>query len=226
MRTIYIILAAILLVSCKSQKVFSLMEQEPLITTEWIDGNLWAYQSKGDFIVGMTIQDDGENYQIGLLIQNNSVAKVIFDPLDVSAKFGYGNSIKELQVYTYEEYHKKVKKNQNWELALAGLSAGLNAANAGWSTTYVNGHPQTTYNYGAAAAVNSANMMNLSNMERIMRLERNAIKYGYLKKNTIHPGEGIIGYMNIKRKGREGLLSIDITVDGNNFPFLWHMQKK
>ena len=77
-----------------------------------------------------------------------------------------------------------------------------------------------------AAAVNSANMMNLSNMERIMRLERNAIKYGYLKKNTIHPGEGIIGYMNIKRKGREGLLSIDITVDGNNFPFLWHMQKK
>ncbi len=226
MKTIYIILAAMLLVSCKSQKVFSLMEQETLLTTEWIDGNLWAYQTKGDFIVGMTIQDTGETYQIALFLQNNSDRKITFDPINVSAKFGHGNSTKELQVYTYEEYHKEVKKNQNWELALTGLSAGLNAARAGWSTTYVNGHPQPTYNYGTVAAVNSANMMQLSTMERIMRLERNAIKHGYLKKNTIHPEEGIIGYMNIKRKGREGLLSINIIVDDNNFSFLWHMQKK
>lgn len=226
MKTIYIILAAMLLVSCKSQKVFSLMEQETLITTEWIDGDLWAYQNNGDFIVGMTIIDTGENYQIALFLQNNSNKKITFDPINVSAKFGHGNSTKELQVYTYEEYHTKVKKNQNWELALSGLSAGLNAASAGWSTTYVNGHPQPTYNHGVATAVNSANMINLSNMERIMKLERNAIKHGYLKKNTIHPGEGIAGYMNIKRKGREGLLSIDIPVDGNNFSFLWHMQKK
>lgn len=225
MRTIYIILAAMLLVSCKSQKVISLVERNNEIT-EWRDGNFWAYQNKSGFIVGMTVREDGGNYQIELFLYNDSNSKATFCLEDVTAQFGNEKSIKELQVYTYEEYHKKVKKNQNWELALSGISAGLNAANAGWSTTYVNGHPQPTYNYGVAAAVNSANMINLSNMERIMKLERNAIQQGYLKKHTTHPGEGIIGYMNIKKKGKEGILTVNIPMGGNTFTFMWLIKKK
>lgn len=225
MRTIYIILAAMLLVSCKSQKVISLVERNNEIT-EYRDGNFWAYQNKSGFIVGMTVREDGGNYQIELFLYNDSNSKATFCPEDVTAQFGNEKSIKELQVYTYEEYHKKVKKNQNWELALSGISAGLNAASAGWSTTYVNGYPQNTYNYGVAAAVNSVNMMELSNMERIMQLERNAIQQGYIKKHTTHPGEGIIGYMNIKKKGKEGILTVNIPMGGNTFTFMWLIKKK
>lgn len=225
MKTIYIILAAMLLVSCKSQKIISLVERNNEIT-EWRDGNLWAYQNKGGFIVGMTVQEDGGHYQIELFLYNDSNSKTTFFPEDVTAQFGNEKSINELKVYTYEEYNKKIKKSQNWELALSGISAGLNAASAGWSTTYVNGYPQNTYNYGVAAAVNSVNMMELSNMERIMQLERNAIQQGYIKKHTTHPGEGIIGYMNIKKKGKEGILTVNIPMGGNTFTFMWLIKKK
>lgn len=230
MKTIYIILAAMLLVSCKSQKIISLVEQDYNIVTEWQDGQLWAYQTKGDFIVGMTVNeakdDYGKYYQIGLFIQNESSFNMTFHPEDVTAQFGNEKSIKELHVYTFEKYQKMVRRKQNWELALSGISAGLNAASAGWSTTYVNGYPQNTYNYGVAAAVNSVNMMELSNMERIMQLERNAIQQGYIKKHTTHPGEGIIGYMNIKKKGKEGILTVNIPMGGNTFTFMWLIKKK
>ena len=43
--------------------------------------------------------------------------------------------------------------------------------------------------------------------------ERVTKEQGYLKKNTIHPNEGIVGYMNIKRK-KGNILTINIPING------------
>ena len=48
---------------------------------------------------------------------------------------------------------------------------------------------------------------------------------GYLKKTTIHPGESIVGYMNIKRK-KGGLLTVEIPVGKDAYLFDWDVSKK
>ena len=48
---------------------------------------------------------------------------------------------------------------------------------------------------------------------------------GYLKKNTIHPNEGIVGYMNIKRK-KGNILTINIPINGNVYSFELDVNKK
>ena len=46
-----------------------------------------------------------------------------------------------------------------------------------------------------------------------------------MKKNTIHPGETICGYMNIKRK-KGKLMVVDIDICGCNYCFAWDVGKK
>ena len=53
---------------------------------------------------------------------------------------------------------------------------------------------------------------------KMMADERVTKEQGYLKKNTIHPNEGIIGYMNIKRK-KGHILTINISISGYIYPF-------
>lgn len=48
---------------------------------------------------------------------------------------------------------------------------------------------------------------------------------GILKKTTIHPNEGILGYMNIKRK-KGSSMTVYIPVDVNTYSFVWDITKR
>lgn len=48
---------------------------------------------------------------------------------------------------------------------------------------------------------------------------------GYLKITTVHPGEGIIGYMNIKRE-RGQMMTVNIPVGDGVYSFEWDVTKK
>ena len=51
------------------------------------------------------------------------------------------------------------------------------------------------------------------------------ISQGYLKQITIHPNEGIIGYMNIKHK--KGVhMTVNIPIEGQVYSFDWDVSKK
>ncbi len=59
----------------------------------------------------------------------------------------------------------------------------------------------------------------------MMSDDKKTISQGYLKLTTVHPDEGIIGYMNIKhRKGVR--MTVNIPVDGQVFSFDWDVSKK
>lgn len=65
-------------------------------------------------------------------------------------------------------------------------------------------------------------MMALSKM---MSDDKKTISQGYLKLTTVHPEEGIIGYMNIKhRKGVR--MTVNIPIEGLIFSFDWDIAKK
>ena len=207
--------------------------------TEYNDGLLWAYRQIDNYVVGMTnnvSKDDyGKNYQIQIFIKNISNSSVTFDPERVTSTLydKYGDTT-EMKVYSYERYMKKVKNQQAWAMALTGFAACMNAGMAGYQTTYTKSYApgripytqvSTTYNYSAASAANMAASTQMMTLGMMMKDDKKTISQGYLRKTTIHPDEGIIGYMNIKyRKGQR--MTVNIPVGSEVFSFDWDVEKK
>ncbi len=231
---------ALYTLSCSVQaQEFLVAENDTTVLTEYNDGRLWAYRHIGDFVVGMANyvdkDDYGKNYQILIFIKNLGETSALFDPSLVTSMLenNHGET-EEMKVYTYERYMKKVKTQQAWAMALTGFAAGMNAGAAGYQTTYTTtygaGHMpytqvHTTYNYAAASAANMAATTQMMTLSKMMSDDKKTISQGYLKLTTIHPDEGIIGYMNIKyRKGVR--MTVNIPIEGQVFSFDWDVAKK
>lgn len=119
-------------------------------------------------------------------------------------------------------------------MALYGFSAGFNAGMAGHSTSYStsyssNGYAYTTvthhYDANAAYQANMAASYQMQTLRNMMENDRTVKEQGYFKKTTVHSGESIVGYMNIKRK-RGKILTVDIPVNGYVYSFDWDVSKK
>ena len=144
------------------------------------------------------------------------------------------NRTLQLEVYTNEEYQKKVKRLQTWTIALYGISAGLNAGTAAHSTSYStsyspNGYAYTTitqhYDANAAYQANVASTNQMLTLGQMMENDRAVREQGYLKTTTVHPGEAIVGYMNVKRKkGKK--LTVNIPVNGSIYTFDWDVSRE
>lgn len=214
-------------------------ENDTTLLTEYNDGRLWAYRQIGDFVVGMTNylekDDYGKNYQILIFIKNLGATSTLFDPsLVTSTLVNKHGETEKMKVYTYERYMKKVKSQQAWAMALTGLAAGMNAGAAGYQTTYTTTYGagrmpytqvHTTYNYAAASAANMAATTQMMTLSKMMSDDKKTISQGYLKKTTVHPDEGIIGYMNIKHE-KGASMTVNIPIGGQVFSFDWDIAKK
>ena len=148
MRSFVIIFILFLASSLKAQ-TFVKADNDTTVMSEYNDGRIWAYRQIGDFVVGMTNyeEDDdyGKYYQIAIFIKNLGESSITFDPDKVtSSLYTKRGDTLALQVYTFDEYMKKVKNAQAWSMALLGFSAGMNAGMAGYQTTY-----STTYGAGS-----------------------------------------------------------------------------
>lgn len=236
MKTKFIIHVALLLVatllmfSCKAPKrTIQLLEYEdPDLFTEWIDGKYWVYKNDSSSVVGMAVyfdsDDYGDYYQINLFVMNLSDHAIIFDPCSVSARLASGRNVDSRNAYTTEEYMDKIAKKQRRDNILYGISAGLNAAAAGYSTTYSNGYAYTTYNPSVSALAGMVASNQLHAMNSNTEYDKKIKQVGYIKKNTIYPGEGLNGYMNIERKKPDaGVLCIEIPVEGKTYMFQWYI---
>ena len=220
-------------------QTFVAAENDTTVMSEYNDGRVRAYRQLGDFVVGMTNYEEkddyGRYYQIAIFIKNLGDAPVTFEPEQVTSKlYRKDNDTIPLTVYSYDKYMKKVKNAQAWSMALLGFSAGMNAGMAGYQTTYTttygaNHMPytqiHTTYNYAAASAANMAATTQMMTLSKLMSDDRNTKSQGYLKITTIHPNEGIIGYMNIKRKKGQSM-TVNIPIGGQVFSFDWDVTKK
>ena len=127
---------------------------------EYQRGEAWPYYNKNGIMLGMTnnqVKDYGKWFQIPIVISNNSLFPVDFDPTEIRAVLVDKNGTeRELRVYSANDYMKKVRRSQNWSMALAGLAEGMAAASAGYSSSTTN----STYNgysstYGSASAYGS-----------------------------------------------------------------------
>lgn len=238
MRNLFLVILLCLASTLKAQ-TFMKAENDTTVMSEYNEGRLWVYRQIGNLVVGMTNYEEkddyGRYYQIAIFVKNLGESSITFDPDKVtSALYTKRGDTISLQVYTYDEYMKKVKDVQALSMALFGFSAGVNAGMAGYQTTYTSTYGagympytqvHTTYNYAAASAANMAATTQIMTLGKLMADDRNTKSQGYLKITTVHPGEGIIGYMNIKRK-RGISMTVNIPVEDKVFSFDWEVNKK
>lgn len=238
MKKILIAIFSCLAYTVTAQEII-VSDNDTTVLTEYHDGLLWAYRHIGDYVVGMTNNeqkdDYGRYYQIAIFVKNLGEESILFDPEEITSElYRKSGDTLSLEVYTYDEYMKKIKNAQAVTMALLGFSSGLRAGAAGYQTTYTTTygagympytHVSTTYNAAAASMATTAATTQMLTLGKLMSDDRNTKSQGYLKKNTIHPNEGIIGYMNIKRKKGQ-IMTVNIPVGESVCSFNWDVSKK
>ena len=226
-----------LAIICKAQTF--IYPQNDSIMTEYNDGKFWVYLNKNDIVVGLSCFEEKDNYgkyyHLDIFIKNLSERPIIFRPDSV-----YSNLLTKkddtlrLEVYTNEEYQKKIKRSQTWAMALYGISAGINTGTAGYSTSYSTTYSPKGYTYtsitnhydaNAAYQANVASTNQMLILGQMMDNDRTMREQGYLKTTTIYPDEAIIGFMNIKRK-KGKVLTVNIPIDNYIYIFDWDVNRK
>jgi antitoxin component YwqK of YwqJK toxin-antitoxin module len=237
--------------------------------TQYKDGTTWLYYVKNGLTIAQTnttIKDYGKWHKIDLIITNNSMLPIEFDPEKDITAYSVDKKEREkvLAVWSCDKYMKKVKKAQTWAAIGIGLAEGLATANAGYSTSTTNTNSYysgTSNSYGSASAYGSGgyaygsyysnslysgtantssttttydaaaayqtrvlSQQRMANFADAQWNEQNAKQMGYLKKNTIYPGETIQGYVNIQRISGV-FVYITININGAEYVYAWSYKK-
>lgn len=233
MKYAFFTFCVILSTVCNAQTFIS--PKNDTVLTEYNGGKLWAYQNRNNLVVGLTcfeaIDNYGKYYQLNVFVKDIGDNSVTINPDSVySTLLTKRNDTLHLEVYTSEEYQKKIRRLQMWTMALVGFSAGLNARNAGYSTFYSTSYSPTGLPYTIIMPMRQYNANAVATNQIItlgQMMENDCVisEQGYLKTTTVHPGEAIVGYMNIKRKKGE-ILSVNIPVNSCVYTFDWDVSKK
>lgn len=222
------------LVFCCSS--FSVIAQTPEIF--YNDGLAWQTKTIGNVSVSVahsTLKDYGKWHQLHISICNLTDQPIEFISEEVvSADYFVEDEWYPLEVFSADRYQKKVKRSQNWGAAFAGAAVGFSAGMSGSSTysgtayspatgpVYVTGQIN---NAGVAATNTMIATQQLANMEKAMNVERKMKVVGYIKRNTIFPGDCVSGYILAKyRKGE--VVQFNVLIGENNFTYQWEIGRK
>ena len=219
--------------------------ESPQITERAVsyhDGRPWQFYFKNGITVALSnsvVRDYGKWHRIELSITNNSLTPIDFIPERDITSFSMDDnaapdSIRTLKVWSCDEYLKKVNRHQTWAAVLVGLSEGLATAGAGYSTSYTTGYSSdggfstyTTRSYSPAAAsmASMASAERVANFGLAMEQEQNVKRMGYLKRNTIQPGETVTGFVHVDwKRGTRVYFIIDI--EGAQYIYEWGFDRK
>lgn len=115
-----------------------------------------------------------------------------------------------------------------------GISEGMAMAGAGYSTSTTYGYSSngsystyttTTYNPTVAYQANMASQQRIANFSQALQDEQNIKEMGYLKKNTIYPGETISGFVHVEWKRGNRVVFI-INIEGAEYLYEWMFDRK
>lgn len=214
---------------------------------EYRNDCIWQYYIKNGLKISVTttkVNDYGKYYRIDVIFTNNSMSPIVLDP---AHNFNTlirksGGSFEYVKTLSADEYLGKVERQQAVASALMSFTEGMANANAGYSTSRTtSNHYGTvnsvygsnsyygtttsstrTYNYAAARQAQILSRQRMDEFNNELIEERNIKEIGYLKKNTINPGESVSGYVHIKQvKGESLTLYINIGVA--SYQFDWNL---
>ncbi len=231
--------------------------ETPSITerkSDYKDGTPWQFFNKNGLIIALTntiVKDYGKWHRIDIVISNNTIIPIEFDPVvNISASStDVEGFVTGLEVWSSDEYLKKVNRSQTWAAVLMGVAEGMSTANAGYSTSTTNSYYSgstyaygsggygygnysgtstsytRTYDAGAAYQAQVLSQQRMADISNAMAEEQEIKRLGYLKKNTIYPGETISGYVHVKRIRGESVQFV-INIEGAEYVFDWNFGKR
>ncbi len=210
---------------------------------ETINDLPWVFCDKNGINVGLNLSSWG--MVLSVIITNNSMfpIQVNEDDIRVSFENNKGEN-KEIKVYSYSEYSKKLQQSNAVDNFFNALGESLAVSNAGKSTSQTTtGYLGTTssgkiYSGTAASVTNSydataAYQARITASNRIaaygeaLEAERKVKESGYFKSTTINPGETVVGYLCAKSNNsirvKAGLFTIDMNINGVNYSNIWKL---
>ena len=127
------------------------------LQSEYHKGQKWYIYNVNGIKLSLNssyIKDYGKWYQVSLIVENNSITPIEFDPAHIKATLvdKTGESV-NLEVWSVDEYIKKVRRTQYWNAAFANANEQMAAQNAAKSTTKTQ---KTTTSSGKANAYGTA----------------------------------------------------------------------
>ncbi len=119
------------------------------------EGNMSYYYKHKGLIISYELHYEkkyGTYYQAWFNIKNFTGSSILVNPNLILASTFKENLTKELQVLSYDDYIKKVNRNQNWENFAVAFANGLAASSAGYSRSTTNTSVYgSTRTYGSAS---------------------------------------------------------------------------
>ena len=221
---------------------------------EYQDGTPWQVYNKNGLIIALTnstINDYGKWHRLDIIISNNTITPIVINPVEniTARSINSKMEISELKVWSSDEYLRKVNRAQVFAAVMMGIAEGMATASAGYSTyttkTYHSGRSyaygsrgytrgyysgystSTTRVYDAHAAYHASvhSQQRISDFVNAMAREQEVKKFGYLKMNTVNPGDVISGYVHVKRVKGEKVQFI-VNIEGAEYVFDWDFGKR
>ena len=211
---------------------------DPTFVTEYRNNSQFGVSAKNRLVVSLGnkfVKDEyGKFYQLSIIIQNLSPNTYTFDPDSIRAyALNNGNMLVKMKEYSSDRFREKIRSKRGWTSFFTGLDVGLNAGQASNDDSHGSSmeckgcsylQPVTTHNIGEATKTNLEATNELIELGKKMESDRKIRIEGYLTRNTINPGEGIYGYVNVKRvKGK--VMSVIIPVNGTKYVFKWDISQ-
>ncbi|MEQ5790821.1 hypothetical protein J4E06_07140 [Muricauda sp. NFXS6] len=220
------------------------LNQTPLLKKRYFynDGDIVQFASdSGGLVIAAQIEVDktyGKYFQVDLSIKNLTGQSIEIKPADIYVDYidEYGELARQTKPLSHEEYMKKVKRRQNWNSFALGLSAGVSAASAGYSsstsyestynyTTYPSSNFSTTYTTsynGTAAYIAQQNAANeLNNLQAEQYEIKNTLNDGYLKRHTLFNETEYLGFINIPYSRKIKGLNVVVPLNGKKYTFVF-----
>lgn len=206
---------------------------------DYRDGVPWEVYFKNGVTLALTnsvVRDYGKWHRIDLVISNNSAVPIEFVPERDIAAYSIDDQgiTTDLPVWSCEAYMKKVKRAQTWAAIAMGFSEGMASAGAGYSTSATSGYGSrtgsfsyttTTYDAGAAYRARQASQQRLASFGQALQEEKNVRQMGYLKQNTIYPGESVSGYVLVERIRGVQVFFV-VGIESAEYLYEWKFDKK
>ncbi len=125
-----------------------------ILETNYVDGNQIKVYHTPKYTVAAqleSIKEYGKYYRVQLSLVNNSGSSLVLNPSLFTAQFSRdGENWYDAELWTHEEYIKRVNNRQAWSAALVAMSESMEAQEAGRNTT------TSTSNYSGTSTTNSS----------------------------------------------------------------------
>ena len=218
-----ILLAILIFANCASSYCLRALDMGAK-SIEYYDGEMYQISKGRNATIALTLKKQDSRYMEFLIgIINTSGESFIVSSQMLSGRYTSYNKEYALKVYTDIEWLKKLQNAQMAAAIAQGISQGLEASNAGRTTTnvtasaygsdgsYAYGYgTATTYDYSKQAAVGRQHQLERDEMNQRFQSDMQNIRGRLIKTNTLHPGQNISGVVMAKYNYSD---RIDIAVN-------------